>query len=810
MSAVETTLKRITTFHAIKMKTYKLGIIIDNKRVAKFAMNAGSDIVIGKDPGHSNMVRVEHAIMSRQHVQLMMDENGELYLVDLKSTNGVFINNRKINSNVPYPLKSTDAISFGEGKTVQLVFNPDDYSSGKVNFQKQNTLDPDMDIMGLFKNKSVLIIGRSSACDVVLSHQAISKSHASIEKKTNGQFYLKDLGSLNGTFLNGKHITSEVKVTEKDSILIGRFQISLKGESKRLSDEITIRAERIVKEYKGGYQGLKQSSFEIPSESMLAVMGPSGCGKSTLLKALCGDSPPTSGSVYMLGFEFNSHYDFLKTQIGYVPQDDIVHRELTIDQSLYYAAKLRMPQATDENITEKINEVLAELNIDHIRDSLVGKISGGQRKRVSIAVEILTDPMILFLDEPTSPLDPQTIEEFLGILRRLAEKGTTVITVTHKPDDLEFMDSVVFMAEGGHIAYQDSVEGCLDYFKVKSIREVYGQLEGEKAEPWIVKWKRTMGGDISGASSPSIKEKGKSNPLLQYRWLTQRFFNIKLNDKVSTAVMICQAPIIAALICIIFSTVTPAVPFLIAICAIWFGTSNAAREIVGELPIYKRERMFNQGIFPYIFSKITVLGVFSAAQALLFTVILTLFYSNSSDTTVAWNNPMMTFTWMLTISIASSMMGLLLSAVASTPEKVMTIVPIALIPQIMLAGVVAPIQSKFVEYLSYITLSRWGTEGLSLIQEDVVVATPDVQQVEGTGVLGDDNIMIEPKFDVETKDSIMDAATSLNKSFHESYADFGELQNTLKLDTTAIGILTLIFFVGIYFALKQKDPIKIK
>ena len=172
MSAVETTLKRITTFHAIKMRTYKLGVIIDNKRVAKFAMNAGSDIVIGKDPGHSNMVRVEHAIMSRQHVQLMMDENGELYLVDLKSTNGVFINNRKINSNVPYPLKSTDAISFGEGKTVQLVFNPDDYSSGKVNFQKQNTLDPDMDIMGLFKNKSVLIIGRSSACDVVLSHQA--------------------------------------------------------------------------------------------------------------------------------------------------------------------------------------------------------------------------------------------------------------------------------------------------------------------------------------------------------------------------------------------------------------------------------------------------------------------------------------------------------------------------------------------------------------------------------------------------------------------------------------------------------------
>jgi len=792
------------------MKTYRLGIVIDNKRIAKFAIGVGSDIVIGKDSGESNVVQVKHPNMSRQHAQLMMDANGELYLVDLNSTNGVFINNSRIKTNVPYPLKTTDKISFVEGNQIRLVFNPDDFESGKSNVPKESTLDSDMNIMRLFRSQNVVTIGRSSACDVVLSHQAISKRHASIEKKSNGQFYLKDLGSLNGTFLNGKHITSEVQVTEKDFILIGRFQISLKGESKRLSDEITIRAERIVKQYKGGYQGLKQSSFEIPSESMLAVMGPSGCGKSTLLKALCGDSPPTSGSVYMLGFEFNSHYDFLKTQIGYVPQDDIVHRELTVDQSLFYAAKLRMPQATESNIREKIDEVLEELNIDHIRDSLVGKISGGQRKRVSIAVEILTDPMILFLDEPTSPLDPQTIEEFLGILRRLSEKGTTVITVTHKPDDLEFMDSVVFMAEGGHIAYQDSVDGCLDYFKVKSIREVYGQLEGKKAEPWIVKWKRTMGGDTSGASSPQVKEKGKSNPLLQYRWLTQRFFNIKLNDKVSTAVMIGQAPIIAALICIIFSKVSPAVPFLMAICAIWFGASNAAREIVGELPIYKRERMFNQGIFPYIFSKITVLGVFSAVQAVLFTLILSLFYSSSSDTTVAWNDPIMTFTWMLTISIASSMMGLLLSAIANSSEKVMTIVPIALIPQIMLAGVVAPIQSKFVEYLSYITLSRWGTEGLSIIQKNVVVPAPDVQQVDGTGVMGSDNVMIEPEFEVVSKDSIMDAATNLNEQFHESYSDFGSLQNTLTLDTTAIGILTLIFFIGIYIALKQKDPIKIK
>jgi ABC-type multidrug transport system permease subunit len=228
-----------------------------------------------------------------------------------------------------------------------------------------------------------------------------------------------------------------------------------------------------------------------------------------------------------------------------------------------------------------------------------------------------------------------------------------------------------------------------------------------------------------------------------------------------------------------------------AVCAVWFGTNNAAREIVGESPIYKRERMFNQGVLAYMFSKITVLSAFAAVQSLLFTLIISL---NFNDTSPSWNNPSGTFLWMLSLSIAATMMGLLLSAIVSTTDKVMTLVPIALIPQIMLAGVVAKIENQFVEILSYATLSRWGTEGFSVIQKDVSAELPD------------------PLKPGETVIQTVPAVDQLKESFHESYPDrFGsDWAFHLSLDEIAVLIITCLCFIGIYISLKRKDSIRIK
>ncbi len=792
----------------------RLGFVCDGKLLAKFAFVKGQagEVVVGR--AKDAQLSVNNNLVSSQHAQLLYDANGDLHVIDLNSTNGTFLNERKLEPGVPYQIRACDVLRLAGDKGVKLVFNPDEYSSvvkdrkssadstGENNFSTTNILEK-------FASKRLIIVGRNPDCDVFLAHQSISRQHASIEKKGLDDFVITDLNSTNGTFVNGRRVNGSMKIGQNDTIIIGRFQLSLSGKVRDLSREVSIRTERVVKQFENGKIGLHECSFEIPAKTLLAVMGPSGCGKSTLLKALNGDSPPTSGRVFISGLELNDHYDYIKTQIGYVPQDDIVHRELTVEQSLFYAAKLRLEHSDSNFIKQKIEQVLKDLNIQHIRHNLVGKISGGQRKRVSIAVEILTDPLILFLDEPTSPLDPQTIEEFLGILKNLSEKGTTVIMVTHKPEDLNYMDSVIFMAEGGHMVFQGETRNYLQHFKVEDTIKVYSQLALPYATKWINSHKQNH--PPLGAIQPPKEKKDSRNANFfhQLFWLTIRYFNVKLNDRLNTLILIGQAPIIAGLICLIFDKVTPAVPFLLAVSAVWFGTNNAAREIVGEAAIYKRERMFNQGILSYMLSKIAVLGTFAAIQSFLFTAIIAARYN---DTEPNWMDFSGAFLWMLSISIAASLMGLLLSAIVSTTEKVMTLVPIALIPQIMLAGALAPITSAAVEILSYFTLARWGNEGFCHVQEKVMITVPEPIIIQLTDPnMTDQGTQANAPIETSGKmDTIVNSIDQLKENFHSSYEDNFKWAYSPELDWIAIGTLSLVFLIGIYIALKLKDSMKIR
>jgi ABC-type multidrug transport system ATPase subunit/pSer/pThr/pTyr-binding forkhead associated (FHA) protein len=794
----------------------KLGFVSDGSLLAKFAfvkVQSGQVVVVGRSK--DAQVSVNNNVVSGEHAQLLFDANGDLHVIDLNSTNGTFLNDRKLEPGVLYQIRTNDVLKLAGDKGVKLVFNPDDYepvskdrkstsdNTGDNNFSTTNILEK-------FVSKRLIIVGRNPECDVFLGHQSISRQHASIEKRGPNDYVITDLNSTNGTFVNGRRVSGSMKIGPNDMINIGRFQLSLGGKVRDLSREVAIRTERIIKQFENGKIGLHECSFEIPAKSLLAVMGPSGCGKSTLLKALNGDSPPSSGRVFISGLELNENYDYLKTQIGYVPQDDIVHRELTVEQSLFYAAKLRLEHSDSNFIQQKIDQVIHDLKIQKIRNSLVGKISGGQRKRVSIAVEILTDPLVLFLDEPTSPLDPQTIEEFLGILKDLSDKGTTVIMVTHKPEDLNYMDSVIFMAEGGYIVFQGETDGYLKHFNVSDTIKVYSQLVDSDATKWINRHNQNHP-PLGVMQAPKEKKDSRNaNFFHQLFWLTVRYFNVKLNDRLNTLILIGQAPIIAGLICLIFNDITPAVPFLLAVSAVWFGTNNAAREIVGEAAIYKRERMFNQGILSYIVSKIAVLGTFAAIQSLLFTAIIAARYKDSDP---QWADFSGAFLWMLSVSVAASLMGLLLSSIVSTTEKVMTLVPIALIPQIMLAGAIAPITSKGVEILSYFTLARWGNEGFCHVQEKVLVKMPYPVNLE---VADPNAIGIESQANQNEQatgkmhDVIVNSLDQLKDNFHISYEDNFQMAYDFELDWLAIGILSLLFFVGIYIALKKKDSMKIR
>ena len=646
-----------------------------------------------------------------------------------------------------------------------------------TNFNQGNGLSH-MDIIDQLKVKQKVYIGRSSECDIILDADTISRKHATIEKVENKDvFYIKDLDSANGTFVNGRKIYSKTRIFLTDVIFIGKYKLSLKGEAKDLSEEIAISASGISKTYNNGYTALKTMNVAVPSKSILAIMGPTGCGKSTLLKCLNGDIKTTKGKVFIYNQELFSNYDYLKTQIGYVPQDDIVHKELTVYQCLYFTAKIRLDNASDNIINKKIKKILHELDITFIKDNLITDISGGQRKRVAIGVELITDPLLLFLDEPTSPLDPQTINNFLDILKRLSENGTTIIMVTHKPEDLVKMDDVLFLSKSGSIAYHGSTNQYKQYFNVSNPVEVFSELSPPKSEEWIKKHQNSMQIEEHPENSREFKSKKSFSFFSQLYWLTRRYFQIKTNDKVNSLVMVLQAPIIAILICCIFKNISASVLFISSVAAIWFGTNNASREIVSENSIYKRERMFNLSIVTYLFSKISVLTFFSVAQTFLFVTILYLFYHDSS---VSLNNPHLVFLWMLILSVAATCLGLFLSSVLKTTESVMSFVPLVLLPQIMLAGIIAKIDSIGIEILSYFTISRWGTEGFAIIQKEII------QEME-----------IGVYLPISSHKYIL-------SRFHKSFQEFN-LNGDLSIDLYAVMCIIFIMLALTYTSLKRKD-----
>ena len=759
----------------MKKNSLKLFFYKESQLFKKVLIREDFSLMVGSNSNCD--VIVSNKRVSRNHCQIISSNSEDLKLIDLNSTNGTFLNGIKLKPGVPYNLNLKDQVQLA-GVSGILI------SIGSENTQSRD-LENQKNILELFKNKDLIIIGRDSSCDLRINDTRISRKHASIKKLSDDKFLIKDLGSLNGVYVNGSKLSGTKTISKKDNIFISKYLLKIDGKAKDLSDELAISAIGIEKVYpnqKKGKKALHKMDISVPSRSLLAIMGPSGCGKSTLLKSLNGESPPTKGRVLIFNQDLITNYEYLKTQIGYVPQDDIVHKQLTVEQSLFFAAKLRIANISKADIKVKIDQILSELNISHIKNSLISDISGGQRKRVSIAIELLTDPMLLFLDEPTSPLDPQTIEDFLNILKKLSENGTTVIMVTHKPEDLDYMDEVIFMADnnGGKIVYYGDSTKYKDYFNVNNAVSVFSQISGGNSKKWVEKYSNPRPLSTTQDKEKVLINKSNQSSIEQFFWLTYRYFKIKTNDKVNTSIMLLQAPIIALLACLVFKEVTLSVLFIMAVSAVWFGSTNAAREIVGELPIYSRERMYNLKLIPYIFSKITVLSLFSIIQSFVFIYILYFYYSDSNFD-IYFNDPFFAFIWMSFLTISSTFLGLLLSAIFDTSEKVLAVVPIVLIPQIMLAGLVAKIGSTTVEFVSYLTFTRWGIEGFGNIQGDIVTENP----INKTA----------------------DAVEFLKNSFHESYSDNFNSSGTLYLDFIAIFCLVSIMFISLYLILKSKDSI---
>jgi ABC transport system ATP-binding/permease protein len=701
---------------------------------------------VGRD--FQNDIVEDYPMVSAQHCRIVL-LGGNLFIEDLESTNGTYLNRSRVPPFKETPLNPGDAIHLG---THQLALDLNRII-GTGPGAPVGASDPQA--ISILERET--IIGRDPACTICLDYPQVSWHHARLIIAEGG-FFLEDLASTNGTYLNGLRINA-CPVTERDTISISSFSFTLtpnnRIEKRDYRRDIRLAADNITvevydKKARSAKKLLGGVSLTVYPSEFVGVMGPSGSGKTTLLLALNGYLPPQSGRSLVNGQSLYASYDAFRTCIGYVPQDDILHPELTVFEALYYTAKLRLPiDTTEKEIRVRIVSVLTQLglmdtkrNID-IRNVIIGSaetkgISGGQRKRLNLAMELLTDPSLLFLDEPTSGLSSEDAVNVMDVLRGLANKGKTIILVIHQPS-LEIykkLDNLIILSCGRLMYYGPAYPDSITFFNpgqpheeiVKNADNTLKGLSLRHEREWAAEYHNSIyfrqyvedrKNYVAASRRPENSKPPISFDFLIKQWwtLTSRFFTVKRKDHVNTGILLLQAPVIAILVSVVFhgkgDDNQAAVPlFLVVIAALWFGISNSVREVVSEKAIYTRERMVNLKISAYVLSKYMVLGCFCLFQcAILVGIIHPSVQLKGSFSGMLW----VTFL----ASLAGLSIGLFLSSVTRTQQAAIAIVPLVLLPMVILGGAMLSVKDMgdSAHFLSRFVPSRWAFEHIIQIED---------------------------------------------------------------------------------------------
>ncbi len=497
-----------------------------------------------------------------------------------------------------------------------------------------------------------------------------------------------------------------------DLIFLGGFLLRVDGRRVAHHD---LRSSRLIAAGIGktaaGRSILSEISFAIFPREFIGLMGPSGCGKSTLMDALNGLRPATSGAVFIDDLDLYKNFDAVRRSVGYVPQRDILHDALSVERTLYYAAKLRLPDSTPtQEMQRVIEEVIAAVGLQEQRLQAFSQLSGGQQKRLSLALELITKPSFLFLDEPTSPLDPEASENLMLLFRRLADEGRIVVMVTHKFEQFDQMHHIALLTKGGKLAYFGPPKEALNYFRCNEPGQMYREIAARDTEEIrraflgsshyqrhvasrLAESHEVIGAaqSLGGLSTDQSRVPRTRVGLSQWLTLTQRYLEIKLKDRRNTALLIAQAPAIAFILALIVGNVPNDAKtlFIISIIAIWFGANNAIREIASEVPIYRRERLVDLKIPSYILSKFSVLAGIAVVQCVLLLVVLIGLDKLRSDDAV-------TLLVTLTLTAFGGVgLGLMFSAFVNSGEKAMSVLPLILIPQLLLSGFLRPVEDVY-------------------------------------------------------------------------------------------------------------------
>ncbi|MGW7282531.1 FHA domain-containing protein [Streptomyces sp. NPDC054844] len=593
----------------------------------------------------------------------------------------------------------------------------------------------------------VMRIGRALENELVVSDLQVSRHHAEFHATPDGRMEIRDLGSHNGTYVNGLPIAKggSQLLGPTDIVGVGHSTFRIVGD--RLEEfvdtgEVSFSARHLTVTVDGGKQILKDVSFGVPEKSLIAVIGPSGSGKSTLLKALTGYRPADQGEVLYDNRNLYKQFAELRQRIGLVPQDDILHKELTVKKALKYAAKLRFPaDTTAAERDARIDEVLRELKLDIHKDKKVTSLSGGQRKRVSVALELLTKPSLIFLDEPTSGLDPGMDRDVMQLLRGLADDGRTVLVVTHSVAELAICDKLLVMAPGGSVAYFGPPEEALNFFGYDTWADVFSAFENYRDYDWAGRWKGSQHYQMYAADIDAVAPQSVQVPAMQAMkppkpqgWMSQfvtlvrRYTSVIVSDKGFLALMVILPAVLGAVSLLIDADKgllpNPANPqtgriipngtattvlLILAVGACFAGAANSVRELIKERVIYERERATGLSRSAYLMSKVFVLGVITVLQGLLVGVIGFATREIPEEGLVLGGLTLLELSLpIMALGFTSMMFGLIISSLVKTAEKTMPLLVMFAIIQVVFTGCLFALNGAVgVNQFSYLMPSRW-------------------------------------------------------------------------------------------------------
>jgi ABC transport system ATP-binding/permease protein len=703
---------------------------------------------IGRDAG--NTIIIPLATVSRQHAQIIC-QAGRYVLIDLGSSNGTYVQGTRIPANTPQPLVNGMVIRIGDklGNSVSLTYLDVEGPIAVAGTLKLG--------MAQLSNLPQFTIGRDPQSNLPLDAPTISWHHAVVVRSASGHT-IHDLGSTNGTYVNGTRIhTAALK--PNDQVQIGPFKLvySPAGfEGSSLLGTVRVDGIHLHKEVpaKGGRKAiLNNVSLSIMPREFIALVGGSGAGKTTLMDALNGFRHAQGGRVLVNGDDLYRNYDAYRSNMGYVPQNDILHTGLTVRRALRYTAMLRLPPDTTWTaINQRIEQSLKQVDMLPQIDQPIHSLSGGQRKRVSIAAELLSDPSLFFLDEPTSGLDPGLDKRMMFTLNTLADSGRTIVLTTHATNNIIGQcDHVAFMSHG-RLTYYGPPQEAINFFGALDFADIYSKVDSpQDAVSWENQYHSSPQFKQFVADRQAALQQGVGvppphranplasfNPLLplrQFVILAWRYLDLIFNSAFHMFILLAVMPIIGIFLLLIangkalvgdsasfieralerdgyYNIVNDAQKLLLmmGLSIILLGVFAGAYEIVRERQIYKRERMINLGIIPYLASKITVLMGFGLVQclALLIVVALKVYYPLDG---VFLPAPLEIFITLDLAMLSGLGMGLFISALVKNDSVVIYMVLVVLFVQIIFSGVLFTLPGV-AKPLSFITPTRWAMEGL--------------------------------------------------------------------------------------------------